>query len=502
MGRSGRDVILPLFVTVVVLLPVLSLLMIFPPSGGVSKYFRILSFNLYQSFLSASVSMIGGLAISWFLARRKLPVFMKSSIHAISKVSFVFPGISMAVGFFLLFGRNGILGKIFGIDILYTLPAVVMGHAFYNIPVVVYITGTLWEKMDGAIIESAELDGANSWKTFWWVEFPLLLPSMISSFLMAFLYSFTSFAVVMTIGGFRYRTLEVEIYSQISRLNFEKAMAATLLQLGVVSSLAILASLVRNPDFPYGEPKRKKPKFFDEISLLLPLLSISLPMFLSLISGILRNDAFKLLKERGWEFLGFGPKEIALYTFVIALASSFLTTAISIPAARSSARGKKVPAVFATIPVAFSSTVLAFSHLSVLIKTSLESLSILSLILIHSVISLPMSFRILESGWRAVPKELEEAAMVDGANKIDIFMKIDLPILISPILRSMTLSGAISMGELAAVLILSEGKFMTLSSAVFRLLSSRHVPEALALNSIFSLIVLTVFILGETIGGD
>ncbi len=491
-----------LFVSLFVILPLASLIFVFPPSLDLSRYTHLIAMNLLQAAVSATVALIGGMTISYLLAHRRMPATLRSFVHAISKVSFVFPGVSMALGFLITLGKNGLLNQIlkpFGIhfDLLYTLIAVVIGHAFYNIPVVVYITGTTWERLSGEVLEAAEINGASPWGMLKSVEIPLLLPSIVSSYLMAFLYSFTSFAVVMTIGGFRYRTLEVEIYSKVSMLDFNGASSLTIVQMFIVATAAISASLLKSRDFPSGIPKFKRRGTLSVVLSSLFLLGIIIPMISSLVYGFFNQGAFKLLRDRGFEFLGENLSSILLWSFSIATSAAAISTVVSTISGRSSSRGRVLPGVFSSIPTAVSTAVLAFAYLSVLIKFLTEDLSQIALVILHSSIALPMSHRIMESGWMTVPKEIEEAAMVDGAGKLRIFFSVDLPMILPAIIRTFTLSIAISLSELAGVLILSGGRFMTLSSAVYRLMSSRHFAEATALNSILVLIVLGIFFLGE-----
>ena len=505
MGRGDGNVISFIYVASCVFLPLLSLFISYPPSGGVS--IRLLAMNLLQASISAFVATMGGLGISYVLARRDMPGILRSMVHSVSKVSFVFPGISMAIGFLILFGRNGILNSLLGmfglrLDILYTFWAVVLGHAFYNIPVVVYITGTLWERMDGEILEAAQIDGASGIEIFRFVELPLILPSLVSSYLMAFIYSFTSFAVVMTIGGYRFRTIEVEIYSRVSLLDFRGAAALTLVQMSVVSSAAILASLLRPSEFPSGTPRREKMRYSDFITLIFPLSLVLVPMLSATISGLLEKDAFELLMRRGWGFLGVEPRKVFLDTFVLAMISSTVVTSVSLLTSRASSMGSKLSSVLMTIPTAVSPAVLAFSYLALSLNAGVDVHPIVALSILHSVISAPMVHRILESGWRGLPREIEEAALVDGANAVQRFLHVQLPLMLPSIVRSFTLGVAISMGELAGVLVISGGDFVTLSSAVYRLTSSRHLPEAMALNSIFSLLVLAIFLSGEMMGNS
>ena len=490
------------FVSVFVFFPLIFLFISFPPTLDVSRYAPLITMNVLQAAVSAAVALVGGISISYLLSHRKMSPFLRSLVHSISKVSFIFPGVSMALGFLIVFGKNGILNQILNpvgihIDILYTFLAVILGHAFYNIPVVVYITGTTWERLSGEIVEAAEIDGASPWRIFRSIEFPVLLPSFVSSYLMAFLYSFTSFAVVMTIGGFRYRTLEVEIYSKVSMLDFKGASTLTLVQILVVATAAISASVIKNRDFPSGYPKLRRKGVLSTFLSLVFLTGILLPMFSSLIYGFVNKNSFKLLFERGWNFLDEGFLRITLWSFTIAIPAAFISLIVSTNSGKASSRGKILSGIFSSVPTAISTAVLAFAYLSVLIRFFTEDLSPISLVILHASISLPMSHRIMESGWMTVSKEIEEASMIDGANRIQTFFFVDLPIIFPALVRTFTLSLAISLSELAGVLLLSGGRFLTFSSAVYRLMSSRHFLEATALNSLFVMIVLGIFFLGE-----
>jgi ABC-type glycerol-3-phosphate transport system permease component len=54
--------------------------------------------------------------------------------------------------------------------------------------------------------------------------------------------------------------------------------------------------------------------------------------------------------------------------------------------------------------------------------------SYLGLILVYSIITLPLSVWMLTSYFRAIPVELEEAAIIDGATRLGILFRITLPL--------------------------------------------------------------------------
>lgn len=70
------------------------------------------------------------------------------------------------------------------------------------------------------------------------------------------------------------------------------------------------------------------------------------------------------------------------------------------------------------------------------------------------------------------------------------------------ILGSLAFASAISIGEMTATIILSEPPFTTMSVLTYRLLSTRHLPEAQAMNSILAWIVLGLFFIVETVGSE
>ena len=77
----------------------------------------------------------------------------------------------------------------------------------------------------------AEIDGASSLKILTKVKLPLLLPSILKASFLVFSYCFTSFGVILGIGGIGFSTIEVEIATTLfSSFDFSKAFALGILQ--------------------------------------------------------------------------------------------------------------------------------------------------------------------------------------------------------------------------------------------------------------------------------
>ena len=110
---------------------------------------------------------------------------------------------------------------------------------FFNYAVVVRTVGGLWSHLDPRPEEAAQMLGASRWRTFLGVTLPALRPAIVAAGSIVFLFCFTSFGVILVLGGPRYATLETEIYRQTSQLLNLPVAAA----LAVVQLAAVLAAL-------------------------------------------------------------------------------------------------------------------------------------------------------------------------------------------------------------------------------------------------------------------
>ena len=120
---------------------------------------------------------------------------------------------------------------------------ILVAHAFFNVAVVVRIVGTFWASLDPRLSEAAATLGASPVRRLWEITVPLLAPALAAAAAIVFFFSFTSFGVVLILGGPRYATIEAEIYTQAVRLfDLRAAAVLSLVQL-VCVALAVGVSL-------------------------------------------------------------------------------------------------------------------------------------------------------------------------------------------------------------------------------------------------------------------
>lgn len=116
-----------------------------------------------------------------------------------------------------------------------SLTTVVIGHAAFNLPVVIVLVRTRLQKLDPRLEEAAHDLGASAWETFYRITWPLIRPAVLGAALLAFTISLDDFIVTFFVAGPGSTTLPLRVYSMIkSGLSPE---------INALSSLLVLSSM-------------------------------------------------------------------------------------------------------------------------------------------------------------------------------------------------------------------------------------------------------------------
>jgi spermidine/putrescine transport system permease protein len=142
-------------------------------------------------------------------------------------------GISLLLVFALV---DKVLTAWFGTYIGLGLHAVVIGHVVVALPYTILAILPLLERLSVSLEEAAKDLGASSGETFRRVTFPLLMPALISAFLIAFTLSFDEYAIASFLAGGQ-ETWPVYLFSQLR-------VPSLLPQLIAVSSIIFFASML------------------------------------------------------------------------------------------------------------------------------------------------------------------------------------------------------------------------------------------------------------------
>jgi spermidine/putrescine transport system permease protein len=250
LSPNGRRLLKGLFVLVVVFLyaPIL-ILLVFSFNSSSLPTFPLTGFTLhwYHEFISnadlrasletsaiiAALTSLGavflGTLASMALTRRRFRG--KALVSAFLLSPLVIPYVVFGISLLLLFHQLGIQRSIL---------TVVIGHIVISLPYTILVLVPRLEQIDASLEEAAYDLGAGHLRTFRSVTFPLILPAIVSAFLIAFTTSFDEYAVASFVVGPR-TTFPIYLYSALrfpSQLPQVIAVAVVVLTVSLVVVVA------------------------------------------------------------------------------------------------------------------------------------------------------------------------------------------------------------------------------------------------------------------------
>jgi len=169
--------------------------------------------------------------------------------------------------------------------------------------------------------------------------------------------------------------------------------------------------------------------------------------------------------ERLWSFRDGLPQYLA-NSFGTALLTIAFTLGVTVPAGYALARfpvpGKELLFVFLLLALIIPYQALLTPIFLMFAKLKLTN-TLIGLAIIHTTIQLPFSLYIMRNSFEAVPRELEEAAVVDGGNSWQVLTRIYVPTVVPAIITATLFAFITSWNEfLGALVMLNKDSSYTL----------------------------------------
>ena len=509
--------------------------------GSLEIASRSLGFTLYQALLSMGLTLLVGLPSAYLFARYEFRG--KSLLRALTAVPFMLPTVVVAAGFNALLGARGWLNLLLmnrfnletpPIHFMHTLGAILLAHVFYNTTIVIRIVGNAISQLDPRLNEAAHLLGANRWRAFWRVTLPLLRPAIFSASLLVFLFDFTSFGVILLLGGAEFATLEVEIYLQtIYMLNLPVAGLLSIVQLLCTLAFSILYSKMLTKTSVNNAPRERrtaprKTKKLSERLFLYALISLLLALFvlpmlalpLRSVSRLEANRGERVEESRGfttdyYSELFINRRGSRFYVPPISAARNSLnyaaiTVALSLllgfPVASALAKPTRLDRLLdplLLLPLGASAVTLGLGFIITFNRPPLNWIASPLLVpLAHTIIALPFVIRALQPALASIPQRYREAAALLGASPFKVWMNVDFPIISRATLSAATFAFTLSLGEFGATSLLARPAYPTIPTAIYRFLSQpggMNYGQAMAMATILMLLTTGSILLIEKV---
>ncbi len=462
----------------------------------------VLFFTLWQAGLSAGLTLAAGLPIAHVVARYRFRG--KTALRAFVIVPFVLPTVVVAAAIDAVFDE---LSSQLGLTVDRTLWAVLSAHVFFNVAVVVRVVGGYWSSVDRRQVEVAATLGASPVRAWLTVTLRQLLPVLAGSYLLVFLFSFTSFGVIRVLGGLRRATVETEIYRYaIARQEFDVAAVLAALQIVVVSVLAVSsarfqrrhATVQRGSARPVPiDTAARRVHVASVIGLAVVLLGTPVVV---LVEQSLRVGSgygfahYRALVDRV-SLLPISAGEALANSILFAVLAAVVATGVGVCAAlvieRGGPLGRWLEAI-SLLPLGVSAVTLGFGYLVGLTIFDLRR-SIWLIPAAHAVIGLPFVLASLVPALRSIDPRVREAAAILGASPAVVRRTVDWPLVRRAVAIGAGFAAAVSRGEFGATSVLARGEdSFTAPLAVFRLLSNPGEQlrgQAMALSVVIGILV-------------
>jgi len=163
------------------------------------EFLRYLLNSFAVAALSTLFSLILGLPAAYAIARFRL-----QWLGVILLTARIVPGITFLIPWFIIFSRLGLIG---------TLVPLILSHMLVGLPFIAWIMISFYEELPIELEEAAKIDGATPIGAFWRVALPLSMPGVITSGIVAFIFSWNNFMFSLVLADDQTRTLPIAIFN-------------------------------------------------------------------------------------------------------------------------------------------------------------------------------------------------------------------------------------------------------------------------------------------------
>ena len=217
-------------------------------------YFKVFFRSIGLAGLATLICLIVGYPVAYIIS--KAPLSKRGTLILLFILPMWMNFLLRTYAWVAILGKNGLLNSflgIFGIEpvsILYTNFAILLGMVYNFLPFMVLPIFTSLSKMDNDLINAAHDLGANKFKVFTKVIFPLSLPGVISGITMVFMPAVTTFAISRLLGGGKFMLIGDLIEQQFTVVgdwNFGSAVSIFMM-IVILISLAIMSKFDDDSD--------------------------------------------------------------------------------------------------------------------------------------------------------------------------------------------------------------------------------------------------------------
>lgn len=480
----------------------------------------ILWFTVWQAAASTVLTTAAAFPVAYVLAR--FDFRGKSHVRALLLVPFVLPTVVVAAAMTAVFERFGMTQQL-----RHSLWAILLAHVFFNFAIVARTLGTFWGQLSRAPEEAALTLGVGQWRTFWRVTLPRLMPALWGTTSIVFLFCFTSFGVILILGGPGRATLDTEIWRQaVLRQEFSTAAALVVLQLLTAAAImwlnvrwsgrAVVAERLLTGESGRAKPTGAGQKMSVALALGWAGLLLGVPLAVLVERSLARRSGgyslsayrslFESAPQQGMLFVD--PAQALRNSLLTAALATAIAVAVGVLAALvvayAKGAGGRLLDLALVLPLGTSAVAVGFGLLLALDTGPLDwRFSWWLIPVTHALVGVPFVLRAVVPTLRAIGPDVRASARLLGASQWRLWHSVDLALAGRAILGASGFAFAVSLGEFGASIFLVRPDRPTVPVVIYRLLSrpgELAYGQALALSTILMLVIAAVIWTVERLG--
>jgi len=207
--------------------------------------------------VAALINAVFGVLVAWVLVRYRFPG--RRIIDALVDLPFALPTAVAGITLATIYSPNGWVGQYLeplGIKIAFTPLGIILAMTFIGLPFVVRTVQPVVEEIEAELEEAAACLGASRWQTLQRVIFPMLLPSILTGFALAFARGVGEYGSIIFIAGNMPMLSEITpllIITKLEQFDYQGATAIACVMLLTSFLMLLVVNLLQKWSRRYAE---------------------------------------------------------------------------------------------------------------------------------------------------------------------------------------------------------------------------------------------------------
>ncbi|KRE14523.1 ABC transporter permease [Bosea sp. Root483D1] len=205
-------------------------------------------FSIRIAIVATVISVLLGYPVALFIAQTR--GLQKSILMTMVLAPLLIGLVTLVYGWIVIFRGGGLLNSLMiaigvydePVRYMWDLKGVVILLVYIGMPYIVLSLLDSIERINPSFVEAARNVGANRWRAFWSITFPLTLPGLYAGLVIVFTLNFSAFAVPLMVGANDTQMIGLVIYRE-ALLNNDLPFASSLSVIMILANATILTGM-------------------------------------------------------------------------------------------------------------------------------------------------------------------------------------------------------------------------------------------------------------------